>query len=497
MNFFSTFDSFWTKNPALFIGLCLVLGGSFAFYPHFLLCATLGLLSFTRRKAGIILVGITCFCIACILAQWRHPLLTIPQEKIEGKALFHIIQVKPYSSFFNRSILYKGILKQFHDKEGNSYTNLPCQIYLPLQGKKNPANQDYVITGTLCQKDRYSYVLKPDKKVDWEPKRAFLPNLAQWRYEAKQTLLRHLKTHIQDPQSCTLLHALITGDVDERILSMELGKIGLQHMLAVSGFHFALLAMFVTTLLRFLFSPRISLSVLIGVISLYYLFVGHSPSIQRAYIAIMLVAIGQLLNGRISGLNALGIGLMIEILLKPLNILDLGFQLSFLCTLAILLIYPVIKKFMEQLLLKRSDTEALQLSLFNQHAYLVCRALRAVLSLNLAVHLISVPVLLYLFHKFPLISLVYNLIFPVCLSLSMILLFIALLLAPILPLFSHWIHAVNDMWTSTILTFSANPPATLDFCLRTNRMTLPWIILFLSLSFFMGVLLFEKEKTLS
>jgi competence protein ComEC len=275
---------------------------------------------------------------------------------------------------------------------------------------------------------------------------------------------------------------------------MEFGKVGLQHILAISGFHFALAAWFLNFILRLFFSCRISAVLLLMTLTLYYFFLGNAPSIQRAYIAIALICFGQIFVMRISGLNALGAGLIVELLFSPIVVTQLSFQLTFLCTLAILLFYPLMHRMVSVLLPERSYRDAVRMSFLDRHGYLLSALLRRALALNLAVHLISLPIVLFLFYKFPLLSIAYNLFFPACVSLSLLMLFAALLFAPWLPIFSHAINVVNNAWTSMIMTLTSHPPAFLDFSIRTKSLSFPFILCFLSVSFFLGVIFYEKER---
>jgi competence protein ComEC len=487
------FSSFWRRNPALFFSLCLLLGTAVSFRPHWLLFFFFALLCCSSKQKQTWLIALLCFFGAFIVTSHRCPKMILPQQKTLGKGIFHIAQVKIESSPFHRSILYKGTLKSFETKEKHIYRNLPCHIYLPLFGKHPPANTDYEISGTLCQKGNDIFILKPEKKSSWISIPCFF-NLSQWRFDAKQSISSYLKKEISDRHAHSFLNALATGDLDERILSMEFGKVGLQHILAISGFHFALAAWFINFILRLFFSYRKSAGLLLIALSFYYLFLGNAPSIQRAYIAIALIAIGQIFSMRISGLNALGSGLTIELLCNPMAVTQLSFQLTFLCTLAILLFYPLMHKMMSVLLPERSYQDIKCMDLLDRHGYLLASLLRRSFALNLAVHLISLPVLLFLFHRFPLLSIAYNLFFPACVSLSMLLLFTAFLFAPWLPMLSHMIHAINNAWTSMMMTLTSNPPAFLDFSLRMKSISFPFILCFLALSFFLGVIFYEKER---
>jgi competence protein ComEC len=174
--------------------------------------------------------------------------------------------------------------------------------------------------------------------------------------------------------------------------------------------------------------------------------------------------------------------------------MQLSFQLTFLCTLSILLFYPIVHTWAAWLLPERSYPEVKSMRLLDKHGFLLSALLRQALALNFAVHLMSLPVLLHLFHKFPLLSIAYNLFFPVCVCLSMLLLFSALLLAPLIPPLSHAIHILNNAWTSAILNLTTNSPAFLDFSIRSKAISFSFVICFLAISFFLGILFSVPKK---
>jgi competence protein ComEC len=494
LQFKDAFSCFWKRNPALFFGLALLFGTAAAFHPHWLFGLLLAMLCISVMQKRWILAAVLCFSGAYLTSSLRNVKITLPENAIAGTGIFHVEQVKVHASPFHRSILYTGTLKRFEsDRDGQTYHDLPCHIFLPLFGDRPSADTDYEITGRLSQKADHAFQLKPDKKSLWNPIPS-LPNLSEWRFQAKQQLSKYLKKQIDDPAVRTFLTALSTGDVDERILKMEFGKVGLQHILAISGFHFALAALFLNFLFRLFLPFRASAAMLIASLTLYYLFLGSAPSIQRAYIAISLVVLGQLLSMRTSGLNALGAGLIVELLLNPLVVTQLSFQLTFLCTLAILLFYPAVHRVIALLLPERTYSQVTSMNLLDQHGYILSAFLRKALALNIAVHLISLPVLLHLFHKFPLLSIAYNLFFPVCVSISMLLLFIALFFAFLLPPLSHLIHQLNNTWTSSIMALTSNPPAYLDFSIRANSVSFSFVVCFLVMSFFFGIIYYEKDR---
>src|SRR5262249_13630022 len=137
----------------------------------------------------------------------------------------------------------------FQTKEGFIYRDLPCHLYLPLNTRLPTENCDYTIVGTLQQKGDYLFVLKPQKNTPWIPVKD-THTFAFLRHRMKKEVRACIKKEIPDKSAQILLTALATGEIDERLLSLEFGKIGLQHLLAISGFHFGLIALFLKGMLR-------------------------------------------------------------------------------------------------------------------------------------------------------------------------------------------------------------------------------------------------------
>ena len=264
--------------------------------------------------------------------------------------------------------------------------------------------------------------------------------------------------------------------------------------MAISGFHFALIAVFFGALLRTVFSYRSASVVLLFLLSSYCFFLGNSPSVQRAWLAILIVLSGRLFNLRTSALNALGVGLCVEIVLDPLVVLHMGFQLSFPCTLAILMLYPIASHVCNYLLPQRTFPDVVQMPLLDQHGCVLASLLRQTLAITLAVQIASLPVLLFLFHRFPLLSLVYNFFFPLWASISMLLLCCALLFALPVPPLSALFHQINSLWTGAALEISSHPPAMLDFVIRTKDIPYSGVVLFLAGVFLYAIYWNEKKR---
>ncbi|PWU16033.1 MAG: hypothetical protein C5B45_01465 [Chlamydiae bacterium] len=485
--------TFWQKYPALLIGISLLIGSvcCLRFQLYYLVVLAALILPITKNLKLFCLSTIA-ILIGFASILFRYPEVTLTSEKLLGVGKFKPQSIKMASSPFYRSLLYQGTLIDFHTKK-QTYHNIPCSIYLPIYGKRPICNATYEIEGNLEQKSSRLFVLKPTKKKIWKKTAPFF-SLIEWRFSAKELISRHIHNQVSDRTTAVFLSALVTGQIDERLLTMQFGKLGLQHLLVISGFHFALLAYLLRSVFNYLFPFKTTALMTLLCLSFYYVFLGDSPSIQRAYIAIAALLMGELIGYPSSGLNAIGLGLIVELCVRPLSVLELGFQLTFLCTLAILLLYQPTEHVLSYFLPKRTEKERKQMPVIDKYAYNILYFLRSSFSVNIAVHIATVPLLLYLFHQFPLLSIVYNLFFPYCVALSCLLLFPSLILY-FIPKACSFVFKINELFSTAILHVTSYPPIKLQFSLRTDAITPTMLGLYLTV-LFLGAIAFHEKISL-
>lgn len=136
-----------------------------------------------------------------------------------------------------------------------------------------------------------------------------------------------------------LLRGILLGDESAipKALKDAYALTGTAHVIAISGFNMAILAGVVARLFQKRLGPYIGLVLTILVLWLYSLLVGASASVLRAAIMGCVAALGASIGRRGSGLNALGFSIVIMLILDPHLPWDIGFQLSAMATLGLLL----------------------------------------------------------------------------------------------------------------------------------------------------------------
>ena len=141
--------------------------------------------------------------------------------------------------------------------------------------------------------------------------------------------------------------AILLGD-NTRIkkdLKDKIRYIGLSHIFAMSGLHIGL----VIVIFYFIFKKTVKNKRLIEIlllisITLYYLSVKESPSFTRAYIMAVVYLLGKLFYEKIDLRKTLFVSAIISILINPIAIFSVSFQLSYGAMIAITYIFPYVRK---------------------------------------------------------------------------------------------------------------------------------------------------------
>ena len=240
----------------------------------------------------------------------------------------------------------------------------------------------------------------------------------------KQKLKALIDSNLPEPEA-GLADALLLGyrrTVDREDLKI-FSRVGLSHMIAISGSHITILsAMIINFFLALGFRRRRALLIVFGFLILYPLITGLAASAVRSAIMGGLAFLA-IYHGRASSLvNALIFSAAVMLLFNP-QILraDIGFQLSFLALLGIIYLYPLgeslSRKFLDKIKTRLKKILKVGLDTIN---------------LTLVSQIITLPVLLINFKQFSLIAPLANILviwtFPPLLAALIIGIFLAALM---------------------------------------------------------------------
>ncbi|HUT36163.1 MAG TPA: DNA internalization-related competence protein ComEC/Rec2 [Planctomycetota bacterium] len=161
-------------------------------------------------------------------------------------------------------------------------------------------------------------------------------------YAARGALRRTLQTTLaSDKHSAALLCALVLGDRTEvgEDLEEAFARTGTIHLLAVSGFNVGVVAWVVWSITALLgLRRRLSGALVLCVVIAYALVTGAPPSVVRAAVMTGVFLLAILGRRQFDPVQAVAVAALVLLVLRPFDLFSVGFQLSFVAVLGIILL---------------------------------------------------------------------------------------------------------------------------------------------------------------
>ena len=161
-----------------------------------------------------------------------------------------------------------------------------------------------------------------------------------WRHQ----LLKHFRQQQMDEEAYGVITAMTLGD--KTTLSKELkdtySRVGAAHILALSGLHLMIIYGVITLVIGWHRYHMATQIITVLAIWAFALLTGLSTSVVRSAFMISIYALLSLGYRERMSVNTLAFVAIVLLIINPMAIYDLGFQLSFLAVLGILLIHPLI-----------------------------------------------------------------------------------------------------------------------------------------------------------
>lgn len=149
-------------------------------------------------------------------------------------------------------------------------------------------------------------------------------------YEFKRNIYEQFKKVLGEERSA-LVMALCYGETSyiSQDEMQKFQKLGVIHAVSVSGFHMAIIYQVLEGIL--------GLKIAVIVSALYVFFTGMAAATMRSFIMILLFKLSKVFFKEYDSMSSLSFSALILMSIKPYYIVDLGFNLSFLATLGIIL----------------------------------------------------------------------------------------------------------------------------------------------------------------
>ena len=223
-----------------------------------------------------------------------------------------------------------------------------------------------------------------------------------------------------DEEAPSLIAGVAFGDqaaVASSGVSDTFSKLGLSHLVAVSGSHLALVASLASTLVaRARLRPSVRSTVLVALLAFYVCLTGFQLSALRAFVMSAVGLLAAVAGRRSQGLASIGLVALVLVLVSPACVFSLGFQLSVASVFALVMFGRLAQSWMEALLPRRCP-----------------QGLVETLSLTLLAQVATMPMTLPVFGTVPVLSPLANVVFVPLVSVVLLAGLVWCVLAPWAP----------------------------------------------------------------
>ncbi|WP_369048587.1 ComEC/Rec2 family competence protein [Tenacibaculum sp. UWU-22] len=315
------------------------------------------------------------------------------------------------------------------------------------------------------------FIDKEPFKILAKKRVSFMGQVASVRKKIQQALKKY---HFKNNEYA-IINALLLGqrqDVSKTLLE-NYTKAGAIHILAISGLHIGI----ILWVLLFLFKPLdryrngvvLKTILIIVLLWLFAFLAGLTASVVRAVTMFTFIAIGQGFKRKKNIVYSLIASMFILLLVKPMFLFDVGFQLSYLAVFGIVWVQP---------LLYAIYTPKLKVS----------NKLWQLFTVSLAAQAGILPITLYYFHQFPSLFVLSNLVIIPFLEVVLFggILIIILALLQLLPQFlatvyEFVIYLINSFvsWISLHESFVFK-----DISMSIYEMLAWYLVIILAIQFF-------------
>ncbi len=316
-----------------------------------------------------------------ILSEMKNPIHS------KRKGSFATAQDDSQAQKVSGNIILKTRL--YPQYEYGDSLEIKCLLQEPINSEDGTFN--YI--KYLAKQDVWSICANPQIKKLSENKGSAVVKIM---LKFKNSIQSHISRLWPEPDS-SLIAGILYGSRSglPEDLTNNFSRTGVTHIVAVSGYNVSIIVVVLNALLiRIGLFRRQSFWSLVFLILAFVFFTGASASVVRAGVMAIVVLISQYI-GRLSAVGrVLVYTVVIMLFFNPyLLAWDAGFQLSFLSTLGLVYLSPIIKKFAEEHIKTKNEIAA---------------SLLEVLITTIAAIIATMPLILYQFGRFSVAAPVVN-----------------------------------------------------------------------------------------
>tara|TARA_R110000868_G_scaffold408293_7_gene691079 strand:- start:30659 stop:32992 length:2334 start_codon:yes stop_codon:yes gene_type:complete len=211
---------------------------------------------------------------------------------------------------------------------------------IPISEKRNPYQFDYK---SYLERRDINVQIRLDSLRESKPNTSML-SWNWWRIRALKLVDKNF-----DNDTAPIAKALLLGYKQdlEGASKQAFARAGLSHIMAVSGLHVGFIIAPFWFIIPFFWSKKygrvFGLIILLLILYGYAGLTGFSASVIRASVMAGLFTFGKLFNRSPNSINLTGVAAIALLIINPVQLFEVGFQLSFSAVLIILLVLPIIQ----------------------------------------------------------------------------------------------------------------------------------------------------------
>lgn len=269
---------------------------------------------------------------------------------------------------------------------------------------------------------------------------------------------KHLDNKDKDDQQSAVVAAMVLGDkhaLDKKTKD-DYSVSGASHVLALSGLHLSIIYTVLTLLFGKGYKRRwLSQSLIIISVWIYVILVGMSTSVIRSAVMLSVYSLC-LVSGRDkASVNSLSLAALIMLVSNPLSLWDIGFQMSFMAVLSILVFYRKVYGLVPK------DCDLTNFPFVNR----LIKMLWSTAAVSISAQIGTAPLVAFYFERFSCYFMLTNYIVIPCASLIIYGALVVLLSAPlpaVSAFFASILGGISMFLNSSVSFIATLPGASID-----------------------------------
>ena len=457
---------FWKEAPLFRLAVCLMVGivigdylfGGWLLLPVFVGVVVIALLLRKHEQLQSIAIAVCFVLLGWLLMQRQKASLMVSWP--EGEVRYDAVVVsepieKPKTMAVDMLLTKSGRkLKCYLYKDDRSRRlqigdGLLLQSHIEPNSEWHKGSFDYRRYLEIHGFSGQTFVAS----WKWQKARVSLTQLSRLErmrltfLKCRSRLLKKISTPGADADAYAVVAAMALGD--KSALTQELKEVysvtGASHVLALSGLHLSIIFGLIVLLAggrHKLFTIHCSLFTILCVWAFVFL-VGMSTSVVRSAVMLSIYALLSLGHRDRMSVNTLAFTAIVMLMASPMSLFDIGFQMSYMAVLAILLFVPLMESlFTEEYLM----------------SHRLVRWLWGMVTVSCAAQIGVAPLIAYYFGRFSCYFLLTNFI---VIPAAMLILYLSLAVL-LMPSFAYILFDIVVVLNSLLAKMALIPGASID-----------------------------------